>query len=320
MADKLKCTQCGERDAFAKGLCSRCYGANWRRDRAAARAGVEPKQLTAGDDAIQGEIVHDDPKPPETHLVATSPVEMQAAQGDMKLWLEQRLAVLERDIIEANAALDEARRHGWATAALTSARNRAVDDETFYNKILIAVEAGYTVIPDFPLQVFAVRRGESPKLERNTFQGAVRGQNTYLGRPVDADCAPAGAGEYRNPTPETFTNVSENRAPNAQERGGPRWYTRVTGTGDPAGPILFPHMTARAPIMQATAKAMDEKVFDQFGVCLPVFAVGLSRQVETSTTRAGDPLVIGQILHKRVGSRQRCVSFIIAWHLNLNDL
>lgn len=322
MEDKPQCKVCNNRPAFSKGMCSGCYGRQWRKDRRAERekdaaGAVPPRQLTAGDDVIEGEIV-DAPRIPETHLVATDPVQMQAAQGDLKAWLNQRLDVLERDIVEANAALNEARRNGWATAALTAARNRAVDDETFYNKILAAVEAGYTIIPDFPIQVFAVRRGDDPKHEGETYIGVRTADETRMGRLVESDCAPVGVGDYRDPRPATSTSVRENTLATPENKQ-PRYYTTVHRYSHPAAPISFPATSARSPVMRATAKAMGEKTFDQVGICLPTTAVAGGRQVQRGA-RAGDPLIIGQILRKRVGSQQKCVSFIIAWHLDLNTL
>lgn len=317
MEDKPKCSKCNERDVFSKGLCSGCYGRQWREQRKAEQI-VAPAQLTDG--VIDGEVVSPEAapnEPPKEHLVALNPVEMQEARGDLKVWLEQKLAVLERDIREANAALGEARRNGWATAALTSARNRAVDDETFYNKILVAVEAGYTVIPEFPINVFAVRAGE----QKEQSQGWLGhpGENTYLNRPVQPSSLPAGAGEYRNPAPEvqTWSNGMRKDGSGNEVR---HWMQR--STGEPASPITFPTETARAPIMKATADAMADKTFDQIGVCFPVMMVSGSpnRQVQTTANRAGDPLVIGQIVRKRVGSRQKVVSFIIAWHIDLRTL
>jgi hypothetical protein len=330
MSEKPKCSQCHERDVFSKGLCSGCYGKNWRAARKAERDAAiaeqfPPKQLTSGvtgDEmaVIEGEIVHDGP--PDPHLVALNPAQMEAARGDMKAWLEDKLTVIERDIIEANAALNEARKNGWATGPLVAARNRAVDDETFYNKILAAVEAGHTIIPDFPVEVFAVRRAEADREREVTFNNAIAVRDTFLGEAVSPDCAPAGAGEYRNPQPWTSESTYENKAPGAQERNEPRWYTRGYRSSGPIGPIVFPSVTARSPIMRATAKAMKDKVFDQIGVCHPVIAdtATAARRVERNARRAGDPLVVGQILRKRIGGQQKCVSFIIAWHLNLNDL
>lgn len=317
MAGKPKCSKCKVREVFSKGLCSGCYGKQWREQRKAERAAlIAPKQLTTGDAelAIEGKIMSESPVVPETHLTALNPAEMEAARDNLRAFLEQKLSVLERDIVEANAALNEARKNGWATAALTSARNRAVDDETFYNKILIAVEAGHTIIPEFPISIFAVRAGEQ-KQERQGWLG--HPENTYLERPVQSDCLPAGMGEYRNPEPEV---LSWNEGKRKDSAGNEYWHWIQLRTGKPAGPILFPPQTARSPIMQATAKAMEDKVFDQFGVCFPVFATQGARQVQTNAARPGDPLVIGQVVHKRVGSRQKCVSFIIAWHLNLNEL
>lgn len=327
MGNKPKCSQCNERDVFSKGLCSGCYGKNWRLQRKQEREPVvEPKQLTSGitkdglePAVIEGEIVHDaPPSVPDPHLVALNPAEMAAARGDMKTWLEAKLTVIERDIVEANAALNEARKNGWATGALTSARNRAVDDETFYNKILMAVEAGHTLIPEFPIEVFAIRRHEEDKREERMFNNIVSARDTGLARPTRTDCAPAGAGAYRNPLPWMSDSTRENLTPGAKERGEPRYYTNVYRSGSPVGPIVFPSMTARSPIMKATAAAMEEKIFDQVGVCLPVENAARGRVGRA--TRRGDPLVIGQILRKNEGGRQKCVSFIIAWYLNLEDL
>lgn len=335
MAEKAKCIQCNERDVFSKGLCSGCYGKNWRAARQAERDAAiaeqfPPKQLTSGVTdgelaVIEGEIVHD--APPDPHLIALSPAEMQAARGDLKIHLEQKLSTIEREIVQANAALNEARRNGWATGTLIAARNRLVDDETYYNKILAAVEAGHAMIPEFPIEVFAVRRHQDDKYKSQTFTNAINGKDTWLSHPIEADCAPAGAGEYRNPEPETYDWVRENKTPGAQERNEPRWYTEVTRTGNPAAPIMFPHMTARAPIMKATAAAMKDKVFDQVGVCLPVQKAAKGRVIRPQPRRrqmnaaVGDPLVIGQVLRKSEGGgKQKCVSFIIAWHLNLDEL
>lgn len=329
MAEKSKCSQCHEREVFSKGLCSGCYGKEWRLARKESRAmvipdtSVKPRQLTDG--VIEGEIVHDEapPRLPETHIVATDPVEMKAAQDDVRAWAEQKLAVIERDITEANAALNEARKNGWATSALTSARNRAVDDETFYNKILAAVESGYTIIPDFPIQVFAVRQHEQDRPRSITYQGSVSASDTGLAQPIESDCPPAGAGEYRNPQPWISSTARENKSPGAQERGEPRYYTSVYRSGGPIGPIIVPPNVARSTIMKSIAGVMKEKVFDQVGVCHPVIAdvATAARRVDTRARRAGDPLVIGQVLRKRVGGGpQKCVNFIIAWYLNLDEL
>lgn len=327
MADKSKCGQCNARDVFSKGLCSGCYGKNWRSQRRAERDAAiaeqfPPKQLTSGVTeaemtVVEAEVIQN--APPDPHLIALNPAQMAEARGDMKVWLEQRLSVIERDIVEANAALNEAKRNGWATGALLSARNRAVDDETFYHKILMAVEAGHTIIPEFPISIFAVRAKDKERGEDNAWIG-YPGKDTHLHRPAQSDTLPAGAGEYRNPLPE----VQEWRLGSVTDSDGRervRWSLRRTGR--PLGPITFPMATARSPIMQATAMAMADKVFDQFGICLPVSSAPAARVVQrpvqapSAPVRTGDPLIIGQIVRKQT---RKVVSFIIAWHFNLNDL
>jgi hypothetical protein len=285
----------------------------------------EPKPIvegelieTVGEESTALAVVEQSAPPPPTHLVATDPSEMKAAQGDLKTHLEQRLSVIEGEILELNAALNEARRNGWNTAALTAARNRAVDDETFYNKLLAAVEAGYTMIPDFPVDVFAVRRVKADSHQSNTWDGYVLPEGTYLNSPVQPDCAMVGQGEFRNPSPR-LQSYYVGTAKNRQGQDVDRY--RVTRTGEPAGPIVFPHFSARHRVMQAAAKAIEQKFFDQIAVCRPTVATAAGRTAQAASTRAGDPLIIGQVLRKRIGSApQKCVSFIIAWHLNLNDL
>lgn len=321
MSEKPKCSQCHVRDVFSKGLCSGCYGKNWRKAREAAREAaiaeqLPARQLTNGVTeaelepiVVDGEIIHD--APPSTHLTAINPLEMQAAQGDLKAHLGQKLTVIEREIVEANAALNEARRNGWAEGPLLYARNRLVDDETYYNKILAAVEAGHTIIPEFPIEVFAIRRNKPDASSNFGTYG-----REWSSQPAKADCAPVGVGEYRSPEAEVKPRTVENKSPGAQERGEPRWFTHWRRTGNPASDVQFPREAARAPVMAATATAMGDKVFDQMGICLPTANAARSAQ----RARRPDPLIIGQILRKSEGASQRCASFIIAWYLNLNDL
>ena len=94
---------------------------------------------------------------PTVHLVARNPVEMQAAQTDLANWLKAKLTEIEHEVVELNAALNEARQNNWSISALTRQRNKVVGQETYYFKMLKAVEAGYTIIPEFPIDVFAIR-------------------------------------------------------------------------------------------------------------------------------------------------------------------
>lgn len=308
---KEKCSKCNERESFAKGLCSRCYGIQWRAAKQAESKSTVLVTTTPAALVVEGEVVQDEPvqqpKLPtsEVHLVARSPEEMKAAQGGLLAWLKDKLTEIEIEVRELNTGLEEARRNNWATNALTRARNRTISLETFYFKVLMAVEAGYVIIPEFPIDVFAIR------VTRLNLTAEARMQRDDWGWPMindeQADRAPAGTGEYRNPS--QLVKHYENKKKEGDKKVTERW-THASKWQDQ---IVFPMIAARPVVMNATAEAMALKVFDQIGICRPV------SQGRTVSYGKGDPLILGQILHRRA-SRIKIVSFIIAWHLNLNDL
>jgi hypothetical protein len=94
---------------------------------------------------------------PQFHAVALNATEMKAANDQIKTWLEAKLASLKTIIEEARAALDVATRNGWKTEALRSAFQREKQRQLYYGKILEAVNAGYTIVPNMEVDVFAIR-------------------------------------------------------------------------------------------------------------------------------------------------------------------
>lgn len=313
---KEKCSKCNERESFAKGLCSRCYGIQWRAAKQAESKSTALVTTTPAALVVEGEVVQDEPvqqpKLPtsEVHLVARSPEEMKAAQGGLLAWLKDKLTEIEIEVRELNAGLEEARRNNWKTDALVRACNRTISLEAFYFKVLMAVEAGYVIIPEFPIDVFAIR------VTRGGVRVSQREQNSSWGWPtIDderSDHAPAGAGRYENPA-QTVRNW-EYKDKNAK---GEEVTRRVTAPVDFQPEIVFPMIAARPVVMNATAQAMALKVFDQVGICRPVQQTATGRAV--ASWGKGDPLIMGQILHRRA-SGLKVVSFIIAWYLNLNEL
>jgi len=315
MADKPKCKQCNERDVFAKELCSRCYGIQWRAQKK-AEAGTSTALVKAKPaEIVEGEIVVDEPSRPQppasdVHLVARNPQEMQAAQSNLTAWLKNKLTTVEAEVRDLNASITEARNNNWKFDALTRARNRVIQLETFYFKALMAVEAGYVMIPEFPLDVFAIR------VTRANVRAEDREQTSTWGWPtIDnerPDRAPAGAGEYRNPS-----QLVRHYEWKTKDKDGKEVTYRTTSAAEWQDEVVFPMIAARPGVMNATAEAMTLKVFDQIGVCRPVQQTPTGRAI--STRGKGDPLILGQILHERA-SGLRVISFIIAWHLNLDEL
>jgi hypothetical protein len=246
-----------------------------------------------------------DPVVSSVHLIARNPVEMQNAQADLAVWLKNKVIESKIEIGELGAALAEARTNGWSLTALTRQRNKAVGQFKFYEKILAAVEAGYTIIPEFPIDVFAIRVTRASVRRDESTTTANWNPDIPDQRP---DVAGLGEGEYKNPVPL----VRQGSYPD-KRKDGTEATVRFTQASRFQNEIVFPLRAARPTVMSATAEAMALKVFDQIGICEP-------RSVAAGIQRKGDPLIIGQILGRREGWTQKCVSFIIAWHLDLRTL
>jgi hypothetical protein len=233
---------------------------------------------------------------PLVHLVARNPVEMQAARTGLIDWLRRKLVAIDKDVEDYQASLDQAIKNKWNKAGLRKAVNQAISQRTFYEKVLTAVEAGYTIIPEFPIDVFAIRVDRDFATEPN--------QVSRYGKPdvplESADILPEGDGDYVSNVPkarswqETRTNAIGDK------------YTLYHLDSDELQDVAFPVRAARVEVMSATAEAMALRVFDQIGIC--------------PATKKADPLIIGQVLMPMKNYTQKMVSFLIAWHLNLNEL
>ena len=231
------------------------------------------------------------------HLIACNPIEMQSANADLIVWLNKKLTIVEGEIADLNASLEEARSQNWGMRSLKTQRDKAIENEGFYFKLLKAIEAGYTIVPDFPLEIFAIRVGRAAPTQGYLLS------DVSQPRPYDEepDVMPPGHGEYVSAVPKSIhydrTYEPPGRAPVTSH------ITKPTEFRD----VIFPLRAARHEVMSATAKAMALKVFDQIGIC--------------PAERKPDPLIIGQVFTPlRAGARRKSCSFIIAWHLDLRML
>jgi hypothetical protein len=232
------------------------------------------------------------------HLVARDPVEMKAAQADLADWLKQKIDSFDPEITSLNASINEAKINGWNYAALTRQRNKEVARQEFYAKVLTAVEAGFTIIPEFPIDLFAIRVSrEYPQNDRTTVTASSYGPAPVFGEKPDV--LPPGEGEYVSPWPQVQRGTYE-------EQKGEQLVKYKYAEPTEFAEVVFPIRAARPEVMNAAAAAMALRVFDQIGIC--------------PAQRKPDPLIIGQILGKKEGYQQKNVNFLIVWHLNLNEL
>lgn len=234
-------------------------------------------------------------QPPQSlvHLVARNPVEMQNAQADLVVWLKNKIVEIGIEYNDLDAAINEAVAAGWGLDALRKQLNKTAKQEEFYRKLLAAVEAGYTIIPDIPVEVFAIRVERA--VPRGGTVSSSHGPQYAVPNDEKPDKLAVGQGEYFNPVPEVW------RDQRTLERQDKTTYTQYLASPTAFRDVIFPLRAARVEVMNATKEAMAHKIFDQVAIC--------------PAKRKADPLIIGQV----IGPKQT-ISFIIAWHLDLNQL
>lgn len=222
----------------------------------------------------------------DLELTATQPIEMLNAQQHLIVWCDLKIASLVSQAAELHEATEHAKLMKWKSSTLERQHDRCVRRISYYSKVKAALLAGYYIIPNFPITLFAIR----------THKKNPTGQSTSYWARVEqgAKELPINEGEYRNPNP-----LVEDRNWKDGDRSG------VVRTAKEWDDIEFPITMAKPEIMKATSKAMELRIFDRVGI-MPA-------------SKNDDPVIIGQIFHKS-GGREKVVSFMIAWHLNTNVL
>lgn len=230
----------------------------------------------------------------ELQLVARQPEEMQRAQQQLITWFEQKIAACRREAADANDNLAIAQRSGWKLASFRRQAQLAGRRIAFYEKCKAAVEAGYALVPNFPVDVFAVRATKGkPKGEEKTWSADF---------PQKGEGAPRGAGEYVSDLPFVEHRIDQV----ADGQGGLRKVDRYWPS-EFDEEIEYPLSIAQPAVMSATAEAMALKVFDEIG-SLP------------ERRRKGDPIVVGRICGNLGGAERKVITFLIAWYVDTREL
>lgn len=226
-------------------------------------------------------------------LVALTPADMAPAQAELAAWCDRKLLAVKAEQADLEANLELATKHGWKHTSVANTLHRTAKRLLYYEKLKAAVEAGYLIVPNFPIDVFAVRVRRSKQRERTAHYA----YNTDY-KEARAELLPAGEGRYVDE--ELFTtDASYDR--NTKE-GKTEHVTRyVSGDYDA---VDFPIAMVKPAVLEATQRAMALKVFDQVG---------------TVTNQSGrDPIVVGRLLDPR--GNGRCATFFVAWWLDTASL
>ena len=250
---------------------------------------------------------------PEKHLiaVASNPQQMQVAQLQLVTWTEKRMEIISAERQEAYNNLEQAKKCKWKHSPFQKRHNELVSEYQYYEKLKCALEAGYTIVPNFDdIDIFAVRTDKRPN--RNwASQDAVNGP--VIPNDQRSECPPAGDGEFVNATAQ----YEQRKIQGQVDKSGTQHYLQQAWASkhDVVG---FPFRMIKPEIMIATKKAMDFLFFDDVG-CLP----GRKR------ARRGDPMIIGRIhchphVHKKWGNGEvtydKTISFLITWFIDTKTL
>lgn len=230
--------------------------------------------------------------PMDFTVFANNPADMVGAQKSMILWTARKIQAEKAELAEAERNIAAAKANKWSPAAWQRQVNRLNDKIEFYKKVKMALEAGYYIVPPFPVDLFAIRTDKAAP--RGKWKhGAWRDNHEQKARVL-----PAGAGRYVSPDPKlTSITYSETRKDGSKTE-------RTQWRPDEWKAADFPFKLAKAEIMEATRAAMALKVFDQMGA-LP-------------THRAPDPIICGQILMPH--RKGQAVTFFVSWWLDTATL
>ncbi len=231
-------------------------------------------------------------------VIAHRPEEMRAAQEKTIAWAKAQLQEAQAEILAAELALESARSHKWRLEGFKRHVIEPKKKAEFYEKMVTALEQGYVIVPNFPVDIFAIRtKRDVPTGEATSMSWA-----RYLQK---SERPASGEGEYVDSQPKIEHETWKENNKEGKEVEKHSFYpTQFL-------PVDFPVKLVAPQILDATARAMALKVFDELGI-LPE-----RRQL---TRRSGvDPMVLGQLVYRR-GNTERRVSFLVAWWLSARDL
>ena len=229
--------------------------------------------------------------PADFTVMALDPKGMETAQKQLIVWAAGRAEQEKAELADIEENLRIARDNKWSVKPWQGRAAKTRAKIVFYEKIKAALEAGYYIVPPFPIDVFAIRtKRASPMPKGKDYRHGNFDQNSQA--------LPAGQGEYHSPTPlietDTWTENGKDGKPVNKS-----WTEAVEYQS-----ADFPFKLAKPEILKATARAMSLKLFDSLGV-LPRY-------------HSPDPIIFGKI--KSTSQLSSPVTFFVAWWLDTASL
>lgn len=225
-------------------------------------------------------------------LVALTPSEMGPAQSALAEWCVRKQAALKVELADLEEHALIAAGNGWKLRGLNASIRRTQQRIVYYDKVRAAVEAGYLMVPNFPITVLAVR------VQRSKQKQTTASYDRSSAFEAHAELLPAGAGRYVDD--RVFT-IDESY-PQEDGKGGQRHVSHYVSSDYDAPD--FPFTAVKPAVLTATQDAMARRIFDRIGM--------------VENTSGKDPIMVGQLLDPRGGGR--LATFFIAWWLDTSSL
>jgi hypothetical protein len=233
----------------------------------------------------------------DVNVVALTPADMVPAQQELIAWCDRKIRSLNDEADELAIHQKLAVENGWKTSVVESSLNRTSRRILYYQKMQAALRAGYLLVPNMPIDVLAVRvnRARQPEETKNQHWGR------FNAKPQPS--LPAGVGRYVD---ETVAQHSRSYA-DVNDKG-----ERVTKTQYYSGDydeVDFPAALTKPVILEATARAMALRIFDE---------IGRVRNDGQTFRSKSDPIMVGRLHDPRKNSVG--ATFFIAWWVDTRSL
>lgn len=222
-------------------------------------------------------------------------------------WALAKLTEAQEILLDAQTNYEIAKKNKWKSQGWATATTRAKKKVEYYEKLHAALEAGYTIIPDFPIDVFAIRTKRRYPIEMYTTDR--NGWTNILDKTQRGTGLALGEGEHKDSQPIQNRSVVSRDVNNKVEW----WKIWAAEYQD----VDFPIKAVKPTIVEEVSRAMALKIFDEIGM-LPGRKDFTNRN---RIIRGADPIVVGRILFPRSGwSEPKVISFLITWWLDFKDI
>jgi hypothetical protein len=235
-------------------------------------------------------------------LVALSPDQLPAAQSQLVAWCDRQMAGIEKELQELEEHRLLAASNGWKMTSIANNARRADQRLRYYSAIKAALDAGYLIVPNMPVDLLAIR----VKRDGPTWR-ALKGLSTSWKVPrfdVPCELLPVGQGRYVD---EGVPAVDASYLGSPDAKGERHQVTRYKPSHEYVEPD-FPVRAVKPAVLEATTRAMALRIFDE---------IGMVRQ--DATARGRDPIMVGRV-RLDGGNATKVATFFLAWWLNPADL